>query len=295
MTYALTKYAGGFKLFGTPGDEEIFTSHGDYTDLASLETVVDAEMAEATDDENTVAITGTITGIRTATDDFPLDADHDLYTGLNLGDGAYVPDMSETHQLERTRSLTVIEQPDGTVKKQVEWNSIAEEDSLRLARQLGLWTPGSLSGRSDAVSPVSLGGPQPFGEMTSGSANTFSTSSYLQAEVDPGDSQDPGHSQWQRADQDGVMYRVVWTLEEADPDDGVVFGVRRRGTDLTTIVEFMYTIPAGVIAPASDTDHPDGFYDNELLLKDEAVQIFIYSTGFYSSGFSADVKTTTLY
>lgn len=291
MTYALAKYANGFVPIGTEGDEEIFSSHADYTDLSSLNAVVVAEELQATDDETTVAITGTIV---------PAGSEDDVYTGTNIGDGNWVPDMDEVHNLERLRSITITEDDLGVAKRQVEWNSLAEEDSLRQQKQLSIWTPGSLSGRSDAVSPVSLGGPVSFGEMSSGSITSFSAGGFLVSEKDPTDANDPGHSQWQLMTEDQVAFAVVWTMTGSDPDDGVVIGVRRRGADMTTITEFTYAISANAIVPSQNTAADDfktaqGFYTNELFLTGESAQIFVYSTGFYSAGLAVDLKATSLY
>lgn len=183
---ALVRWAKGyFYRGGSLGDDHIFTSKTDFTVQAAVEQVVDAELAEATDDASTVALAAEV---------LPRNGDDSLYEHLNLGDSARLPDIDGALQPYRTVTLKVRESPLCVPGFGLEVNSRLEDEVARQRRWIEAATPSALAGRSASVSATDLGAGIPFGELRTWEVGTYQQSGYLVAEIDPSDPEDDGHS-----------------------------------------------------------------------------------------------------
>lgn len=268
MTRALVQWAEGWKYRGAPGDHTVALSHSDYTIEADVDRLVDAELAESTDDETTVAIAA---GIE------PRNGDDAPYTNFNLGDAVSLPDINGVRQTWRTVSIKVRETPLNVVQVGIEANSRIEDDVARLRRFANLATPGTLSGRGDNISASDLGAGVEWGVLPKSELGTYQWSGPLVAEVDAGDPSDPGHSPWWPLDENVLIYRHPWSLT-IEGDTATVVVLRYREPNQTTIHEYGYTIPAGVFQP-DDSPGAASFYSNLSAMKGGAIQVAVTTAG----------------
>lgn len=293
---SLYRWAKGWGYRGTPGNGTIFSSHPDYTDLGSVEQVVDAELAEDTDDETAVAI---------ALGFVPRNGDDAMYDNVNLGDAIDVADIDRTLQTYRTRTLKVKSDRFGVPTFGLEANSKIEDDLARQQRFLSQSSPGSLSGRSDSVSSADLGagiswGKLPKAELGTYSENAPDSTSGLYAEVDWTDDTDVGHSPWWPVDEPILIYRVIWSLKVASDADTLILIRLKTGNpfDIGGVPFFhSFTIPAGTTSSDDDTDIStgtvSGHYTNQVANKGDFVRAATYSTGAGGDGLEVRVKYTS--
>lgn len=283
---ALVRWAKGyFYRGGATGDEHLFTSKTDYTVQSAVEQVVDAELAEATDDAGTVALAAAI---------IPRNDDDAPYEHLNLGDAAQFPDIDGTPQAYRTVTLKVRESALCVPEFGVEVNSRLEDEVARQRRWLEAATPAALSGRSAAVSSTDLGAGIPFGELRTWEVGTYQQSGYLVAELDPDDPEDAGHSDPWPVDEPTLIYRVRWSLHQAG-DTNTVVHLRCNGGGPFTAGDASFfhaiTIPAGATAPDDDTNA--GMYTNFTASKGDVISAATYQAGDFARGLVVRLKGTT--
>lgn len=286
MTRALVRDGNGYRYRGgSVGDEHVFLSHTDFTVTEAANTIVDAELAEATDSENAVAV---------AMEVLPRNGDDALYEDLNLGDAASVPDIDAVRQTYRAQAFKVRESGLGVVRYGLEVNSRLDNDIARQQRALDQMTPGSLSGRGDSISGADLGAGFSFGTLQSSELGSYQQSGELVAELDHTDPEDAGASDDWPVDEPILMYRVRWSLKRAGDTDTIVHlrlnggGPFDRGG-----VPFFHeiVIPAGATAPDDDTN--DGMYTNQVAFKGDKVRCATYQAGSFARGLVVRVKYTT--
>ena len=275
---ALIKGHDGYRYRGTVGDDLIFTSKPDYRVTEAADIVVDAELAEATDAANTVAMALAIV---------PRNGDDTPFDDVNLGDTARAADLDATHGRNRIVSLPTREDRLGNVQYGLELNSRIENEQAEKRRWLEQITPGALSGRADQISATSLGVAIPFGKLRSSSI-TYQQTGELVAELDYEDPEDQGHSDDWPVDEPILFHRVRWSLQQAGDTDTVVH-LRLNGgggfdTGSPDFVPFFHaiTIPAGATAPDDDTNL--GMYTNQVAFKGDLVRIATYQAGDYARG-----------
>lgn len=283
---ALVRWAKGyFYRGGAVGDEHIFTSKTDYTVRAAAEQVVDAELEEATDDADTVALAAEI---------IPRNGDDAPYEHLNLGDAAKFADIDRTLQAYRTVAIRVSESPLCVPRFGLEVNSHMEDEVARQRRWLETATPATLAGRAAAVSAADLGAGIPFGELRTWEVGTYQQSGYLVAEIDPDDPEDEGHSDPWPVDEPTLLYRVRWSLSQAG-DTATIVHLRANGGGPFSAggANFFHaiTIPAGATAP--DDDSNAGMYTNFTAGKGDVISAATYQAGSYARGLVVRVKGTT--
>ncbi len=284
---ALIRDSTGYRYRGAVGDDVVFTSKTDYADPGSVDTVVDAELAEATDAENTVAI-----GMAIA----PRNDDDSPFDDFDLGDAVSAANIDGTHEQHRTVAIPVTESPLGVVRFGLELNARVENEAARKQRWLEQITPGALSGRADSVSALDLGAGVPFGPLRR-DGWVFNQNGPLVAELDYSDPEDEGHSDDWPVDEPILMYRVRWALTQAG-DTATVVHLRINGggpfnTGAPDYVPFFHaiTIPAGATAP--DDDSNDGQYTNQIAGKGDTIRAAVYQAGDYARGLVVRVKHTT--
>lgn len=275
---ALIKGHDGYRYRGTDGDDLIFTSKTDYRVQEAADVVVDAELAEATDAANTVAMGLAV--VPRNNDDAPFD-------DVNLGDAARVADIDGDYAPQRIVAIPTSETRLGVVQFGLEVNSRIENEQAQKRRWLEQITPGALSGRADQISATSLGVAIPFGKLRSSSI-TYQQTGALVAELDYDDPEDEGHSDDWPVDEPILFHRVRWSLQQAGDTDTVVL-LRINGggpfnTGAPDYVPFFHaiTIPAGATAPDDDTN--DGMYTNQVAFKGDKVRIATYQAGDYARG-----------
>lgn len=275
---ALIKGHDGYRYRGTDGDDLIFTSKTDYRVQEAADVVVDAELAEATDAANTVAMGLAV--VPRNNDDAPFD-------DVNLGDAVRVADIDGDHAPQRIVAIPTSETRLGVVQFGLEVNSRIENEQAQKRRWLEQITPGALSGRADQISATSLGVAIPFGKLRSSSI-TYQQTGALVAELDYDDPEDEGHSDDWPVDEPILFHRVRWSLQQAGDTDTVVH-LRINGggpfnTGAPDYVPFFHaiTIPAGATAPDDDTN--DGMYTNQVAFKGDKVRIATYQAGDYARG-----------
>lgn len=277
---ALVRWSKGWKYHGT-GSEVVTLSHPDYSVEGDLDTLVEAELAEATDDANSVSLT---------LDVVPRNGDERPFVDFDLGDGVFAPDIDGTKTLYRVMSITVTEDATGVVSYTLELNSLAEENALRQQRFVALSSPGSLSGRIDNVAASDLGAGVSWGVMSTSELGTFNQNDeYLYAEVDPDDPEDDGHSPWWPVDENILLYAHPFILTVAGVTDTIVI-VRYREPDGTTTHDYGYTIDAGVSQP---DDSFANFYTNLPAMKGGAIQIAVDTAGDGASKLTWRTKYTS--
>lgn len=267
---ALVRWGGRppWKYHGASGSGTVAVDHSDYTVEADLDTVVDAEIAERTDNETTVSLAMAVE---------PRNDDDTPYTDFGLGDAIEVPDIDGTPQKWRTVTIKVRETATGNVEYGLEANSRIEDDVARVKKFLNMATPGTLSGRGDSVASSDLGAGVDWGRLQLGEMGTYHYTDYLVAEVDPDDPDDPGHSAWWPLDENLLIYRHPWSLLVEGDTDTIVL-VRYREPDQVTVHSYPFTIPAGVFQPDDDTGG-SSFYTNLSAMKGGAIQVAIYQAG----------------
>lgn len=276
---ALVRWAEGWKYRGTAGSGTVTLSHPDYAVEAAVDTLVDAELAEAVADEGTVSVQANVV---------PRNGDDRPLVDFGPGDGVFFPNIDGTKTLYRCMAITVAEDANGNVNFTIEANSLAEENALRSERYVKLASPGSLSGRIENVSASDLGAGVSWGTLSTSELGTFNRSGYLLAELDPDDIEDEGHSDWWPVDENILLYTHPWSLQQAgDTDTIVIVRYREPGG---TIHEFGYTIDAGVSQP---DDVFATFYTNLAAMKGGAVQVAIDTAGDYAYGFTWRTKYTS--
>lgn len=277
---ALVRWAEGWKYRGTAGSGTVALSHPDYTVETSVDTLVDAELAEAVADESTVSIQARV---------LPLNGDDRPLVDFGPGDGIFLPDIDGTKTLYRCMAITVTEDEHGNVAYTIEANSLAEESALRQQRFADLASPGSLSGRIDNVSASDLGAGVSWGVMSVSELSSFNQNGYILAELDPDDIEDEGHSDWWPVDENILLFTHPWALRQAGDTDTIVI-VRYREPDGTTVHDFGYTIDAGVSQP---DDTFATFYTNLACMKGGAIQVAIDTAGDFAYGLTWRTKYTT--
>lgn len=282
---ALIKTNEGYRYRGTFGEDHVFTSKTDYDVQSAIDTVVDAELAEATDDANTVAMAAGI---------IPRHDDDTPFEDFDLGDAVSVADIDGVRASQRVVALPVRESPFGVVQYGLEVGSRIENDSALQRRWLDAATPGSLSGRSDQISAANLGVGVPFGTLRTSEVGVFNQTEYVTAELDYDDPEDPGHSDDWPVDEPILIYRVRWSLQQAG-DTATVVHVRinNGGPFSAGGVHFFhgFTIPAGETAPDDDTN--DGMYTNMVAFKGDTIRCAVYQAGNYARGLVVRVKYTS--
>jgi hypothetical protein len=280
----LVRWSKGWKYRGTAGSGTVSVTHSDYTVEAAVDQLVDAEIAEATDDENTVSVQARVV---------PRNGDDRPLIDFNVGDGIFLPDIDGTKTLYRCMSITPSEDQYGNLIYDIEANSLAEEDSLRQKRFVDLASPGSLTGRSDNISASDLGAGISFGVLSTSELGTFTQSGYLLAELDSSDPTDLGHSEWWPVDENPILlYRHPWALQQAGDTDTII-EVRYRHPDQSTIDAFPYTIKAGVAQPDDSDDDHASFYTNLSCAKGGAVQVACTQAGDFAYGLTFRTKYTS--
>lgn len=283
---ALVRSSTGYRYRGgSEGDDHIFTSHTDYTDDDAVNTVVDAELEEATDDANTVAI-----GVEI----LPRNGDDAPYENINLGDAVELPDIDRNREKFRAVSFKIRESSLAVVQYGIEANSRLEDDLARQEKWLDMATPGSLSGRSDSISSADLGAGVPFSTMTVGELGSYQQSGALVAELDYEDPEDDGHSDDWPVDEPILIYRVRYSLQQAGDTDTIVhLRINGGGPFSRSGVPFFHEviIPAGETVPDDDTN--DGQYTNQTATKGDLVRAATYQAGDYARGLVIRVKYTT--
>lgn len=276
----LVRWAKGWKYVGTAGNGTVALSHPDYTVEDDLNYLVNAELSELTDDENSISLQLRVV---------PRNGDDRPFVDFDIGDGVFAPDIDGTKTLYRVMSITVSEDGNGVPIYDLELNSLAEENSLRQQRFLDLSSPGSLSGRIDNIPASDLGAGVSWGVMSTGEVAPFNQNTELVAEIDPDDPEDPGHSDWWPVDENILLYSHPFALELAGDTDTIVI-VRYREPDGTTTHDYGYTIDAGV-------QQPDGtfanFYTNLAAMKGGAIQVAIDTAGDFASGLTWRSKYTS--
>lgn len=283
---ALVRWAKGyFYRGGSVGDEHVFSSKTDYTVLSTVHQVIDAELAEATDDSSTVALAARIR---------PRNGDDEVYEHLNLGDAAQLPDIDGDLQPYRTVTIKVRESQLCVPDFGLEVNSRLEDEVARQRRWLEAATPAALAGRAAAVSSTDLGAGIPFGELRTWEVGTYQQSGYLVAEIDPDDPEDDGHSDAWPVDEPTLIYRIRWALKQAG-DTATVVHMRCNGGGPFSAggSSFFHaiTIPAGATAPDDDTNA--GMFTNFTAAKGDVISAATYQAGSYARGLVVRVKGTT--
>lgn len=283
---ALVRWAKGyFYRGGTLGDDHVFTSKTDFTVLADVQRVVDAELEEATDDAANVALAAEI---------IPRNGDDVPYDDLGLGDAAQFPDIDRNLQRYRTVTIAVRESQLCVPGFGLEVNSRLEDEVARQRRWLEAATPAALAGRSAAVSATDLGAGIPFGELRTWEVGTYQQSGYLVAEIDPDDPEDEGHSDDWPVDEPTLIYRVRWSLKQAG-DTSTVVHLRCNGGGPFSAGDASFfhaiTIPSGATAPDDDTNA--GMYTNFTAAKGDVISAATYQAGSYSRGLVVRLKGTT--
>lgn len=273
---ALVQTPTGYRYRGgAEGDDHIFTDKTDFQVDDAINTVVDAELEEATDDASTVASTVELV---------PRNGDDAPYEDFDLGDAVSSATMAGVRENHRAVSLRVQESRLAVPRYGVGLNSIVEDDVAKQQRWLRDITPGALSGRSDQVSAANLGAGISFGRLPT-SSFTFQQSGYLVAEIDPDDVEDDGHSDPWPVDEPMLIYRIVWSLQQAGDTDTIVH-IRRNGTLFHPL-----TIPDGVVGP--DGDDAASEYTNQVAYKGDVITAATYQAGDYARGLVVRVKYTS--
>lgn len=289
MTRALVKSANGWRYHGgAVGDEHIFTAKTDYTVESDVDTVVDVELAEATDDANTVALAAEVV---------PRNGDDAPYDDFGLGDATSWGDIDAVRTNFRTVQFRVADGNLSNVRVGVGVNSRTEDDIARQQHLLDLYTPGALSGRSDSVTATNLGVGINFGELST-SEWTYQQSGELVAELVPADPSDEGHSDDWPVDEPATVYRVRWALTQAGDTDTIVH-IRLNGggpfsrTTGSVTSHFFHevVIPAGALAPDDDTN--DGMYTNQAINKGDVVSVATHAAGSFARGLVIRVMRTS--
>lgn len=283
---ALVRSSTGYRYHGgSVGDDHIYTSHPEYTDDDAVNTVVDAELEEATDDASTVAIVADV---------LPRNGDDAPYEDFGIGDAVEFPDIDRTRDSFRTMSIKVQESSLAVVRYGLEVNSRLDDDIARQERWLEMATPGSLSGRSDQISAADLGAGVPFTTMNVGELGSYQQSGALVAELDYDDPEDDGHSDDWPVDEPILIYRVRYSLQQAGDTDTIVhLRLNGGGPFDRSGVPFFHEIiiPAGETVPDDDTN--DGMYTNQVANKGDKVRCATYQAGDFARGLVVRVKYTT--
>lgn len=283
---ALVKTSEGYRYRGGAlGDDHIFTAKTDFAVQSAVDTVVDAELEEATDEAGTVAIAMEVT---------PRNGDDTPDDDLDLGDAASAPDINRVHQPFRCVSIKTRESGLGVVRYGLELNSQLEDDVAHQQRWLDQVTPGTLSGRSDQISAKRLGVGVPFGQLRTGELGSYQQSGALVAELDYDDPEDEGHSDDWPVDEPILMYRVRYSLQQAGDTDTIVhLRLNGGGPFSRSGVPFFHEIiiPAGETVPDDDTN--DGMYTNQAANKGDRVRAATYQAGSYARGLVVRVKYTS--
>lgn len=269
---------------GTAGSGTLGLSHSNYTVLDDLQRLVDAEIAEASDDENTVAMPMGIA---------PRNGDDEPYTNFGLGDAVQAPDIDGEPQKLRVVSIKVREDQYNNVQFGLELNSRLEDQVARQQRFIDGASPGKLSGRGDNVSSSNLGAGIDFGVLPKNELGQYNLNDYLVVDNgDPDPAANPGASPWWPLDENILLYRHPWILQQAGDTDTIIV-VRYRHPDQTTIDEYGYTIKAGVAQPDdSDVDNAS-FYTNLPALKGGAIQVACTQAGDFAFGITWRSKYTS--
>jgi hypothetical protein len=270
---------------GAEGDDHIFTKKTEYATREAVDTVVAAELAEATDDASTVAL-----GLEVVSTN-PDDA---IYEDFDLGDAAQAPDINRTLERYRTVSFLIRENRNGVVSTGMELNSRLEDESARQRTWLEKATPGTLSGRADAIGAADLGAGVSFGTLPTSEIGSYQQSGYLLAELDPDDPEDGGHSDDWPVDEPILIYRVRFSLFQAGDTDTIVHLRKNGGGPFSNGASNFFheiVIPAGTTVP--DDDSTEGAYVNQTAFKGDLIRCATFQAGDYARGLVVRVKTTS--
>lgn len=282
---AYVRDSEGYRYYGgTLGDDLIFTSKTDFTVASAANTVVAAELAEATDADTSVAIAMAIV---------PRNGDDTPFDDFDLGDAVQAASIDGVRDSQRTVAIPVAESPLGVVSYGLELNGRIDNDQAVQRRWLDQITPGALSGRADQISSTDLGVGIPFGKLRT-SEIVYQQSGELVAELDYTDTEDPGHSDDWPCDEPRLFYRVRWSLAQAGDTDTIVHvRINGGGPFSRSGVPFFHEIiiPAGATAPDDDTN--DGLYTNQVATKGDRIRMATYQAGSFARGLVVRLKHTT--